>query len=211
MRGRLSNVVALVGCALCATVLTAAAQNSGPRQARPRRVSRPAADAPPPAGPAVERTVSAQPSPDRETQGAAAGSVENADLAITARVTAGELLFRKVPDPRVGFTGRPRRETVWEAERENLPERVQPGVTYRDIGITLRITSVFADIDRIVAEALGEVPLSDDAPPPGEPPRRAAPPGTPAPPLDSGAPDAVSGSSPTPTARRRGPRKGRGK
>ncbi len=87
------------------------------------------------------------------------------DLSITARVTARELRFEKVPNPKVEFNGRPRRETVWEAERENLPAQVQPGVTYRDIGITLRITSVFADIERIVAEALGEVPVTDDAPP----------------------------------------------
>jgi hypothetical protein len=80
------------------------------------------------------------------------------DLSITAHVTAESLVFRKVPTPRVEFTGRPRRQTSWEAERTNLPERVQPGVTYRDIGITLRITSVFPDIERIVAEALGEVP-----------------------------------------------------
>jgi hypothetical protein len=89
----------------------------------------------------------------------------SADLSITAHVTADSLRFEKVPNPRVEFTGRPKRETVWEAERENLPPEVQPGVTYRNIGITLRITSVFADIDRIVAEALGEVPTSDDAQP----------------------------------------------
>jgi hypothetical protein len=88
-----------------------------------------------------------------------------ADLSITARVTADSLRFEKVPNPRVEFTGRPERKTVWEADRENLPQEVRPGVTYRDIGITLRITSVFADIDRIVAEALGEVPASDDARP----------------------------------------------
>ncbi len=92
-----------------------------------------------------------------------------ADLSITARVTARELRFEKVPNPKVEFTGRPRRETLWEAERENLPAEVRPGVTYRDIGITLRITSVFADIERIVAEALGEVPVTDDATPPAQP------------------------------------------
>ena len=92
-------------------------------------------------------------------------SETQADLSITARVTADSLRFEKVPDPKVEFTGRPRRETVWQSERENLPQQVQPGVTYRNIGITLRITSVFADIDRIVAEALGEVPASDDAQP----------------------------------------------
>jgi hypothetical protein len=87
------------------------------------------------------------------------------DLSITARVTADSLRFEKVPNPKVEFTGQPRRDTVWQSERENLPEQVQPGVTYRNVGVTLRITSVFADIDRIVAEALGEVPLSDDARP----------------------------------------------
>jgi hypothetical protein len=106
------------------------------------------------------------------------------DLSITARVTADSLVFRSVPEPKVEFTGRPRRETVWDSERTNLPEQVQPGVTYRNIGITLRITSVFADIDRIVAEALGEIPVSDDAPPQSSPP---APPGQtqPAPPAET--------------------------
>lgn len=102
-----------------------------------------------------------------------------ADLSITARVTARELRFEKVPNPTVEFTGQPRRETVWEAERENLPDAVQPGVTYRNIGITLRITSVFADIDRIVAEALGEIPVSDGAQPQNATPEQpAAPPAT---------------------------------
>ncbi|HEV2802961.1 MAG TPA: hypothetical protein VGW12_21020 [Pyrinomonadaceae bacterium] len=87
------------------------------------------------------------------------------DLSITGSVTARELQFEVVPTPKVEFPGRPRRDTVWEAERTNLPPQVQPGVTYRDIGIRLKITSVFADIERIVAEALGEIPTSDDAPP----------------------------------------------
>ena len=88
-------------------------------------------------------------------------AVEDVDLGITARVTARELRFEKVPNTKVEFPGKPRRETVWQTERENLPDEVRPGVTYRDIGIRLRITSVFADIDRIVAEALGEKPLTD--------------------------------------------------
>ncbi len=87
------------------------------------------------------------------------------DLAITANVTARELRFDQVPNTRVDFTGRPKRETVWDAARQNLPRPVQPGVTYRNIGIQLKITSVFADIDRIVAEALGEVPATDNSTP----------------------------------------------
>ncbi|HEV2862786.1 MAG TPA: hypothetical protein VGX48_17350 [Pyrinomonadaceae bacterium] len=98
-----------------------------------------------------------------------------ADVSITARVTARELRFEKVPNTSVEFTGKPKRETVWEADRQNLPTPVRPGVTYRDIGITLRITSVFADIDRIVAEALGEIPPSPDPAPEAAPPRPAPP------------------------------------
>jgi hypothetical protein len=92
-------------------------------------------------------------------------TAEAADLAITATVTAKELLFEVVPDPKVEFPGKPQRDTVWEAERENLPRPVEPGVTYRDIGIRLKIVSRFADIERIVAEALGEVPVTDETPP----------------------------------------------
>ncbi len=102
------------------------------------------------------------------------------DLAITAHVTARELRFDQVPNTRVDFTGRPKRETVWDATRQNLPRPVQPGVTYRNIGIQLKITSVFADIDRIVAEALGEVPATDNSTPeenrPAPSPQSSAPP-----------------------------------
>ena len=127
------------------------------------------------------RAQTATPTPAPRQQPASEVSIEDADLAITARVTARELRFEKVPNPKVEFPGRPRRDTVWRTERENLPEEVRPGVTYRDIGIRLRITSVFADIDRIVAEALGEKPLTDDAPPAPQPqnPPPPSPPGTP--------------------------------
>ena len=128
---------------------------------------------------APARAQTATPTPantQTQTSGASEAAVEGADLAITARVTARELRFEKVPNTSVEFTGRPRRDTVWEAGRHNLPPQVQPGVTYRDIGITLRIVSVFADIDRIVAEALGETPPSPEpapqaTPPPTTPPR----------------------------------------
>ena len=93
-------------------------------------------------------------------------SPESADIAITATVRAKELRFEIVPNPTVEFPGNPKRDTVWDAERENLPRPVEPGVTYRDIGIRLKIVSRFADIDRIVAEALGEVPVTDEVQPP---------------------------------------------
>ena len=95
-------------------------------------------------------------------------SPESADIAITATVTAKELRFEIVPNPTVEFPGKPKSDTVWEAERDNLPRPVEPGVTYRDIGIRLKIVSRFADIDRIVAEALGEVPVTDEVQPPAK-------------------------------------------
>ena len=133
----------------------------------------------------------------------------SADVSITARVTADSLRFEKVPNPRVEFTGRPRRETAWESERENLPQEVRPGETYRNIGITLHIRSVFADIDRIVAEALGEIPPSDDTPPA---PVQPQPPGTNTPPAESTTPPAQAPAKNAATTRqRRGPvRRGRG-
>lgn len=92
-------------------------------------------------------------------------SAETADLAITATVTAKELRFDVVPNPTVEFPGSPQRDTVWDAERDNLPRPVELGVTYRNIGIRLKIVSRFADIERIVAEALGEVPVTDEVKP----------------------------------------------
>ena len=80
---------------------------------------------------------------------------EKADVVITAKVSAQSLKFEIVPKPEVGFPGKPQRKTEWSSERSNLPKSVEPGVTYRDIGITLKIASVFADIERIVDEALG--------------------------------------------------------
>ena len=85
------------------------------------------------------------------------------DISIIVNLRADSLKFEVVPNPTVEFFGKPDRNTVWEVERDNLPRPVQPGVTYRDIGIRLRITSRFRDIERIVAEALGEIPISDDA------------------------------------------------
>jgi hypothetical protein len=146
---------------------------------------------------------SPQPSPAARTSEADA----NADLSITARVTADSLRFEKVPNTHVEFTGRPERTTVWEADRENLPRPVQPGVTYRNIGITLRITSVFADIDRIVAEALGEVPINDEAQPPPAQPSPTPPTNLTTPPANSTTPPAKAAAS---VPRRRTAHRGRG-
>ena len=112
--------------------------------------------------------------------------VEAADIAIIANITAEELRFEAVPNTSVEFLDKSKNQTIWQAERFNLPDKLEPGVTYRNIGIRLKITSRLADIERIVAEALGEIPISDSNEQPKAPLPAAAPvnsqrPATPAP------------------------------
>jgi hypothetical protein len=128
--------------------------------------------------------------PNNESQEAPRKDVpeESADLAITANVTARELRFEVVPNPTVEFPGKPKRDTVWDAKRENLPPAVEPGVTYRNVGIRLKIASRFADIERIVAEALGEVPVTDEIRLPENTPRPNSPAPAPTPTPNGGRP-----------------------
>jgi hypothetical protein len=96
----------------------------------------------------------------------AAAAQTEPDLAITARVTAREVRFAEVPNVRVTVTGSVNgREaiTVSRTDRQNLPETVQPYVTYRDIGILLTITSTLPDIEQILDDALA--PETPPAPP----------------------------------------------
>jgi hypothetical protein len=55
-----------------------------------------------------------------------------ADIEIGARVKAKKLRFRRVPETEVRTSdgSRPR------SERKNLPDEVEPGVTYRDVEVT---------------------------------------------------------------------------
>ena len=89
--------------------------------------------------------------------------VEAADIAIIANITAEELRVDAVPNVSVEFLDKSKNQTIWQAERFNLPDKLEPGVTYRNIGIRLKITSRLADIERIVAEALGEIPIAENS------------------------------------------------
>ena len=90
--------------------------------------------------------------------------IAGADLSITANISARELRFEQVGRLKVEFSGAPRRKTVWEEERQNIARPAQPGVTYRDIGSQLRISSRFEAIERIVAQALGQIAASSPTP-----------------------------------------------
>jgi hypothetical protein len=108
--------------------------------------------------------------------------VQAADIAIIANITAKELRFDTVPNPKVEFFEKSKVKSVWHAERFNLPDRIEPGVTYRNVGIRLKIVSRLEDIERIVAEALGEIPSDQGtAPTPNKPGSNSKSPDQPAP------------------------------
>lgn len=60
---------------------------------------------------------------------------EPADVEIFTGVRAQSLRFGAVPDPEVRFVGEPGQRSSSRTERENLPEEVEPGVTYRDVKV----------------------------------------------------------------------------
>lgn len=66
---------------------------------------------------------------------------ENPDIDFVADVKARELHFEEVPDTGVRFWGSRECDSVSGSERENLPEEVRRGVTYRNVSVRLRIAS----------------------------------------------------------------------
>lgn len=103
---------------------------------------------------------------------ASAQAAAEPDVAIFASVTARELRFEAEPSVHVAVAGNVNgqpAEVVSRSDRQNLPERVQPHVTYRDIGIRLTITSTLPNIEEILDEVLGVSsridPASGPAPP----------------------------------------------
>lgn len=61
-----------------------------------------------------------------------------ADVEIGAAVRARRLRFRRKPETEVEFSGSPDHESDSHTERENLPDEVEPGVTYRDVKVRWR-------------------------------------------------------------------------
>ena len=65
-----------------------------------------------------------------------------ADVEIGAAVKAKELRFNRKPQVEVEFEGEDEGELEPESdshtERENLPDEVEPGVTYRDVRVRWR-------------------------------------------------------------------------
>jgi hypothetical protein len=59
---------------------------------------------------------------------------EPADVEVFTGVRARSLRFATVPQTKVWFEGEPAQRSSSRVERENLPDEVEPGRTYPDIG-----------------------------------------------------------------------------
>jgi len=62
-----------------------------------------------------------------------------ADVVIVATVHADEVRFDREPTARLRVAGCPEGAGLRVLERRNLPDRIQPGVTYRDVQLSVRI------------------------------------------------------------------------
>jgi len=69
------------------------------------------------------------------------GEEEIPDVDVSTSVRAKELRFKTVPETRVWFEGEPGERSRLDVERENLPEEVEPGVTYRNVRVSWRARS----------------------------------------------------------------------
>lgn len=74
-------------------------------------------------------------------QGEQGPAHEVPDVDISTSVRARRLRFETVPETKVWFEGEPGHESSSETERENLPDEVEPGVTYRDVRVRWRASS----------------------------------------------------------------------
>ena len=71
--------------------------------------------------------------------GSTVSSDREPDVVIRARVHADELRFETQPEVDVRLTGCAILDTIRVTERINLPDPVEPGVTYRDVTVGVEI------------------------------------------------------------------------
>jgi hypothetical protein len=70
---------------------------------------------------------------------------QSADIELVASVEADELRFDEPPETEVRFFGEPGHESASGSDRTNLPEKVEPGVTYRNVRVDYRLASRLAE------------------------------------------------------------------
>jgi hypothetical protein len=67
------------------------------------------------------------------------------DVEISAAVRAKEVRFECKPDVQVGAWADSPASAESVSERENLPDELEPGVTYRDFGVRWRLAARLED------------------------------------------------------------------
>lgn len=65
----------------------------------------------------------------------------SADIEFLASLTADELRFDESPETEARFFGQPGHESAAGSDRTNLPEKVDPDVTYRNVRVDYRFAS----------------------------------------------------------------------
>jgi hypothetical protein len=105
------------------------------------------------------------------------------DLLIVASVSAREVRFESEPRAEVRLNGCAALDTVIVTERTNLPDPVQPGVTYRDVRVGIEIRG-WLNVECVAALAAADPALcapvqiqTNATQPPAAPPAPANPPG----------------------------------
>jgi hypothetical protein len=68
-----------------------------------------------------------------------------ADIELVASVEANELRFDHPPQTEVRFFGEPQHESASGSDRTNLPEQVDPDVTYRNVRIEYLLATRLAE------------------------------------------------------------------
>ena len=80
-----------------------------------------------------------------------------AEIEAGATVRAKKLRFERAPETEVRFPGSDEERSGSHTERENLPDEVEPGVTYRDVKVRWEAGAAFrAEVAPEVAEAMAE-------------------------------------------------------
>jgi hypothetical protein len=69
------------------------------------------------------------------------------DVEMRASVRAKELRFGCKPEVRIGAWANAPASAEHESVRENLPDEVEPGVTYRDVEVRWRLAARLEDPD----------------------------------------------------------------
>jgi hypothetical protein len=79
-------------------------------------------------------------------------SRRGADIELVALVQANELRFDEPPKTEVRFFGEPGHESASGSDRTNLPDNVEPGVTYRNVRVDYRLASRLAEPESTARE-----------------------------------------------------------